>query len=202
MKKKKQIPVGSGLVLVVDDEAIMRKTAKSILIKLGYDVIFAEDGEQAISVFSEHYEEIKVTILDMAMPKKSGKEAYIEMKRIYPELKVLLISGFKKDKRIEDVLKLGVNGFIQKPYSMITLAQEIKRVSEGSSQPAPAAAADEVQPKPLPTPGDRDVVEKIQKLDLRKVEEEEEAQAQRLQQTGFETVILKTKRVRTNKLDL
>ena len=128
---EEQIPVGSGLILVADDELIMRKTAKGILTKLGYDVVFAEDGEQTVNVFMERHNEIAAVLLDMAMPKKSGREAYIEMKKIQPQVKVILISGFKKDKRIEDILGLGVNAFIQKPYSMVTLAQEVKKVIVG-----------------------------------------------------------------------
>ncbi len=123
-----QIPDGTGLILVADDEQIMRKTANSILTKLGYEVVFAEDGEQTVSVYREKASQIRAVLLDMAMPKMSGREAYIEMKKINPDVKVLLVSGFKKDKRIEDVLAMGVNSFIQKPYSMITLAQEIKKV--------------------------------------------------------------------------
>jgi len=126
-----QIPVGTGLVLVADDELIMRKTAKGILTKLGYDVVFAEDGEQTVNVFRERHNEISAVLLDMAMPKKSGRDAYVEMKEIQPDLKVILISGFKKDKRIEEILGLGVNTFIQKPYSMVTLAQEVKKVIVG-----------------------------------------------------------------------
>ncbi len=123
-----QIPDGTGLILVADDELIMRKTANSILTKLGYEVVYAEDGEQTVSVYQEKSAQIRAVLLDMAMPKMSGREAYIEMKKINPNVKVLLVSGFKKDKRIEDVLAMGVNSFIQKPYSMITLAQEMKKV--------------------------------------------------------------------------
>lgn len=126
---EQQIPVGSGLILVADDELIMRKTAKGILTKLGYEVIFAEDGEQTVAVFKERHNEIRAVLLDMAMPKKSGREAYVEMKNIRPDVKVILISGFKKDKRIEEILGLGVKSFIQKPYSMVTLAQEVKKVT-------------------------------------------------------------------------
>jgi two-component system cell cycle sensor histidine kinase/response regulator CckA len=126
-----KIPIGSGLILVADDELVMRKTAKGILTKLGYDVIFAEDGEQTVNIFKERHKEISAVLLDMAMPKKSGREAYIEMREIRPDLKVILISGFKKDKRIEEILGLGVNVFIQKPYSMVTLAQEVKKVIVG-----------------------------------------------------------------------
>ncbi len=127
-KAEDQIPDGTGLILVADDEMIMRKTANSILTKLGYEVVFAEDGEQTVSVFKEKASQIRAVLLDMAMPKMSGREAYIEMKKINPNVKVLLVSGFKKDKRIEDVLAMGVNSFIQKPYSMIALAQELKKV--------------------------------------------------------------------------
>ncbi|HBC85963.1 MAG TPA: hypothetical protein DCZ94_03310 [Lentisphaeria bacterium] len=126
-----QIPDGTGLILVADDELIMRKTASSILTKLGYEIVFAEDGEQTVNVYKEKGAQIKAVLLDMAMPKMSGREAYIEMKKINPDVKVLLVSGFKKDKRIEDVLAMGVNAFIQKPYSMITLAQEVKKVISG-----------------------------------------------------------------------
>lgn len=59
------------------------------------------------------------------MPKKSGKEAYLEMKQIDPKLKVLLASGFRQDERVEAVLKLGVQGFVQKPYSLDTLSRSI-----------------------------------------------------------------------------
>ncbi len=123
-----QVPVGTGLVLVVDDEAIMRKTAGNILSKLGYQVIFAEDGEQAVEIFKQHNKDIRATLLDMAMPKMSGKEAYVEMKKIDPSLKVLLVSGFKNDERIQSVLELGINGFVQKPYTMSVLAQEVKKL--------------------------------------------------------------------------
>ncbi|OGV53093.1 MAG: hypothetical protein A2X49_17320 [Lentisphaerae bacterium GWF2_52_8] len=128
VEAEEQIPVGSGLILVVDDEGIMRKTAKGILEKLGYQVILAEDGEEAVNIFRERHDEIALTLLDMAMPKKSGKEAYIDMKQIQPDLKTLLVSGFKRDDRIIEVLELGINGFVQKPYSMVTLAQEVKKL--------------------------------------------------------------------------
>ncbi|OGV50844.1 MAG: hypothetical protein A2017_01175 [Lentisphaerae bacterium GWF2_44_16] len=123
-----QIPTGTGLLLVADDEAIMRKTAGNILEKLGYETVFAEDGQMTVDVFREKHQEIKAVLLDMSMPKMSGRDAYVEMKKIHPGLKVLLVSGFRKDERIQEVLDMGVNGFVQKPYSMITLAQEIKRV--------------------------------------------------------------------------
>jgi len=122
------IPIGSGLVLIVDDEIIMRKTAKNILDKLGYQIITAEDGDEAVKIYSEKATEIALVLLDLSMPRMSGKEAYLEMKKVNPQIKAILVSGFKKDDRIQEVLNLGVNDFIQKPYTMQMLAQGVKKV--------------------------------------------------------------------------
>ncbi len=119
------MPRGEGLILVVDDEEIIRETARAILEECGFDVILAENGEEGVMIFSERHGEIKAVLLDMLMPKKSGKEAYLEMKKIDPGLKVLLASGFKQDERVESVLNLGVQGFIQKPYDLDTLSRSI-----------------------------------------------------------------------------
>jgi PAS domain S-box-containing protein len=119
------IPKGEGLILVVDDEEFLRQTAKAILEECGFDVILAENGEEGVMVFEERHGEIKAVLLDMLMPKKSGKEAYLEMKKIDPGLKVLLASGFRQDERVESVLNLGVQGFVQKPYSLESLSKSI-----------------------------------------------------------------------------
>jgi len=106
----------------------MRKTAKNILEKLGYQVIVAEDGDEGVKAFAERSAEIKAVLLDMSMPKLSGKDAYVEMKKFDPNIKALLVSGFKKDERIQAALDLGINGFVQKPYTMQVLAQEVKKL--------------------------------------------------------------------------
>jgi PAS domain S-box-containing protein len=125
MEKPFVIPKGEGLILVVDDEENLRHLAKAILEECGFDVILAENGEEGVMIFKERHGEIRAVVLDMLMPKKSGKEAYLEMKQIDPKLKVLLASGFRQDERVEAVLKLGVQGFVQKPYSLDTLSRSI-----------------------------------------------------------------------------
>jgi PAS domain S-box-containing protein len=126
--EKVEIPKGSGLILVIDDEEIMRNTAENILKECGYDVILAKDGAEAIKIYKEIHDEIQAVLLDMAMPRLSGKATYMEMKKINPDVKIVLSSGFKQDKRVKEVMKMGVSGFIQKPYTMIDLAIKIKRV--------------------------------------------------------------------------
>jgi len=129
-EKKKQYEKGSGLILVVDDEEFMRMAAESLLRECGYDVIAASDGMDAVNTYRDRHDEISAVLLDMAMPKMSGPEAYSEMEKIDPNVKVLLTSGFKDKKRIENVFKLGINGFIHKPFSIIELSKEIKRIVE------------------------------------------------------------------------
>ncbi len=119
---------GEGLILVIDDEDIVRLTAESILIECGYKVIPAGSGKEGISFYKENKNNITCVILDMAMPAMSGKEVYIELKKINPEVKVLLASGFKQDERVQETLSLGVNGFIQKPYSITELSKKVKEL--------------------------------------------------------------------------
>ena len=127
-KKVIDVTKGEGLILVVDDEPIMRQMANDILTECGYSVIFAKDGVEAIEVFKENHKKITAILLDMVMPKKSGKEAYIGMKEIDDSLKVLLASGFKKDERTNSILKLGVKGFLQKPYTLSKLSKKIAEI--------------------------------------------------------------------------
>ncbi len=129
------LPMGEGTVLVVDDEELMRQTAKAILQECGYTVILAKDGKEAVQIFEQQHDRISVTLLDMAMPKMSGKEAFIEMKKIDPETKVILTSGFKEDSRIDEIMKMGIKDFIQKPYSMALLAEKMSILTKNNSVP-------------------------------------------------------------------
>ncbi len=119
---------GSGLILVVDDESIMQKTAGLILDECGYQVLSALNGEEALDLYMDNHNDIDLVFLDLAMPGMSGMEVYIELKKINPGVKVLLASGYKKDSRITDVKALGVNGFIEKPYSLSDLSGMISTI--------------------------------------------------------------------------
>lgn len=128
IEKKMEIPRGEGLILVVDDEEVMRQTASSILKECGYTVKVAENGEDALQIFEKYKNEIKVVLLDMVMPRMSGQQTYIEMAKIDKNVKVLLVSGFKQDDRVEAILKLGVKGFMQKPYTLAALANKLSQL--------------------------------------------------------------------------
>lgn len=125
---EEEVSKGEGLILVIDDEEIIRQTAKSILEECGYKTIMATNGEEGIEIYKEHKDEIKAVLLDMVMPKMSGKQAFTEIYNINPDVKVILASGFKQDARVDAILQLGVKEFIQKPYSLNKLASTLDRV--------------------------------------------------------------------------
>jgi DNA-binding NtrC family response regulator len=122
------------MVMVVDDEQILRQIAREILEEIGFNVILAEDGEEAVSIYRKEYERIRVVLLDMLMPKLSGNEVYSKMKKINPDVKVILTSGFRKDKRVEQALNAGADGFIKKPYNFKRLSEMIFQVLKGKSK--------------------------------------------------------------------
>ncbi|MFA6901107.1 MAG: PAS domain S-box protein [Desulfurivibrionaceae bacterium] len=126
-----QAPVivrGEGVILVVDDDELVRGMAEEVLQTVGYTVLTATNGQVGVDLYRQHQDRIKAVLLDMAMPVMSGREAFIEMQKINPGVKVLLASGFRKDNRVDEILQLGVKDFLQKPYTITSLALAIKEV--------------------------------------------------------------------------
>ena len=128
--KASPIVRGEGLILVVDDDELVRGMAKEVLQAVGYTVLTAVNGREGVDLYRQHQAAISAVLLDMAMPVMSGREAFIELKKINPAVKVLLASGFRKDNRVEEILHLGVKDFLQKPYTLASLASTIKQVIE------------------------------------------------------------------------
>jgi len=122
------LPMGEGLILIVDDEDLMRQVASEIFAECGYKTMTASDGEQALEIYEKMHQEIKAVLLDMNMPIMNGKDAFMKMKKINPEVKVLLGSGFPHEEKVDDLLRLGIHEFVPKPYNMEQLSQAIERV--------------------------------------------------------------------------
>ena len=116
------------LILVVDDEPIIRRTAKSMLENYGYTAVLAEDGKEGVELFKMLAERVSAVLLDMTMPVMSGEEAFRQMKAIRPGVKVILSSGFNEVEVIRRFTGKGLAGFVQKPYSAATLADKIRSV--------------------------------------------------------------------------
>lgn len=119
---------GSGLVLVVDDEAPLRALVKNILTEIGFAAELAEDGRRALELFAPCPDAYVLVLLDMSMPGMSGPEVYAEIKRIRPDIPVIMQSGFRDSHRMEELTDNDRDGFIQKPYGMKELSAKIRAV--------------------------------------------------------------------------
>ncbi|MGM0600908.1 MAG: hybrid sensor histidine kinase/response regulator [Candidatus Rifleibacteriota bacterium] len=123
--KERKLYKGSGLILVVDDEPIIRATINEMLNELGYDVILAEDGEQAVEIYKRKQAEISLVLLDMVMPKITGIETFARLKEICPTIKVLFCSGFAPEGVIDELFSAGASGYVSKPFNLETIGREI-----------------------------------------------------------------------------
>jgi PAS domain S-box-containing protein len=117
---------GSGTILVVDDEPAVRALATQALQRSGYQVITADDGAEAIEVAANH-PEIDLVLLDLAMPHMPGDKAAPEIRKVRPGVRILLSSGCGEREARERFADIGVDGFLQKPYSVQTLLEELRK---------------------------------------------------------------------------
>ena len=127
-KTKEQPLTGSETILLVDDEDLIIDVGCEILNFLGYTVHFARSGREAIEVYRKHGDQIDLVILDMIMPEMGGAEAYEALKKINPDTKVLLSSGYSINGQARDIMKKGCDGFIQKPFSIEQISRKIREL--------------------------------------------------------------------------
>ena len=119
---------GAGTVLLVDDEETIRALGSEMLRELGFEVITAEDGRQAVDIFTEQ-KEVDLVILDLTMPHLDGEQTFRELRLIRPDVKVIMSSGYNEQEVTQKFLGKGLAGFIPKPYKLSTLKQVICRIS-------------------------------------------------------------------------
>ena len=112
------------VILYADDDAICLEIGVKFLRTLGYKVLEARDGREAIEVFLNNQSEVNLVILDMKMPFNGGN-AFFQLKKISVNVKVLIASGYAKDQQIREMMEQGCSGFIQKPFSLNVLSQKI-----------------------------------------------------------------------------
>ena len=118
--------LNGGIVLVVDDEPIVRKTAKLMLQKLGCEVLEAGNGAEALSMFASRPADL--VLLDVSMPVLSGEAALREILRINPHVPVIVSSGYNEQFALERFSSLGVSTFLQKPYTWSRLLDAVNQV--------------------------------------------------------------------------
>ena len=115
-------------ILVVDDEDAIWDFVIEALQNLGYSVILAGNGEEAIEIYKSNLGKISLVFLDMIMPKLGGHSTFYELKAINPEVKILLSSGYVSEEEIKDLLEHGANGFLPKPHKVQQLAVEVRKI--------------------------------------------------------------------------
>jgi two-component system cell cycle sensor histidine kinase/response regulator CckA len=119
---------GSETVLLVDDEEIVMDVCKAMLENMGYLVIAARSGEQAVDAVRRKRREIDLVVLDMVMPGMDGGKTFDRIRKLQPTMPVILASGYAFNDQATKTMKKGCNGFIQKPFNFSELSQKIRNV--------------------------------------------------------------------------
>ena len=118
----------TGTILLVEDEDVVRDVAHNLLTKLGFETLVAENGKEAVDIFKKHESKISLVVMDIVMPVMDGREAFYELKEINKDVKVILLSGFKREASINSLLEEGVKGFLQKPYTIQAFREKVVEV--------------------------------------------------------------------------
>lgn len=124
----RKILMGKEKILLVDDETVTIEVEKLMLKELGYKVLAATSGCEAVQLYKDNMVDLDLVALDMIMPEMNGKETYEALKKINPNVKVLLVSGYSLNKQIEELMDRGCDGFIQKPFDIVQLSHKIREV--------------------------------------------------------------------------
>ncbi len=120
--------MGNETILLVDDEDIVIDVARDMLEILGYRVIVAQNGQDAIDIYARQKEGIDMVIQDMVMPGLNGADVFRALKMINPEVKVILASGYIMNKQIAAVLEQGCRAFMPKPFRLEDLSIKVREV--------------------------------------------------------------------------
>jgi len=122
---------GEGLVLLVEDEQLLRELGAAALESLGYEPATASDGKEAIEVFSRLHDRLCAVLLDLKMPRVGGREAFLEFHRIDPTVPVIICTGYGENEEVQELLTLGARGMLAKPYQISALAAKLRKVLAG-----------------------------------------------------------------------
>jgi len=125
---EEKISAGSETVLLIDDEAMIIDVSVQMLKKMGYEVLTAQNGREAIDTFKRNSDKVAIVILDLIMPSMGGGEVYERLKEIDSNVKVLLSSGYSIDGQAAEILNRGCDGFIQKPFKLNELSHKLRDI--------------------------------------------------------------------------
>jgi PAS domain S-box-containing protein len=118
---------GGGRILVVDDEEVVRSVAEEFLRHLGYDVVTASDGQEAVETYARCGREIDAVVLDMIMPRMGGRDCFRALRALNPDVRAVLSTGYGSDVVAQQMLDEGMRSFVAKPYRLEELADAVAR---------------------------------------------------------------------------
>lgn len=127
---------GNETILIVDDQETVWDFLIEALQRLGYAILLADNGEDAVEIYRENPHEIDLVLLDMVMPKLGGHAAFYQIRSIDPDAKILLSSGFVSQESVQDLLANGAAGFLPKPHRLKSMTDEIRRILDEKKKPA------------------------------------------------------------------
>ena len=117
-----------GTILVVDDEELVLDVEVTLLQRIGYKTLMACNSREACQLFKDKNEQIDLVILDMIMPDENGATTYKRLKKIDPDVKVLIATGYYKDGNVEEILNDSQTGLIMKPFKIGEFADKIDSI--------------------------------------------------------------------------
>jgi CheY-like chemotaxis protein len=123
---------GSETILLVDDEKLILDVGKAMVSKLGYTVLVANSGKEALEMISSSGVNIDLVILDLIMPDMDGGQTFDQIRKIRSQIPVVLSSGYALDGQASEIMRRGCNGFIQKPFSLSELSKNIRRILDAT----------------------------------------------------------------------
>jgi two-component system cell cycle sensor histidine kinase/response regulator CckA len=115
-------------ILVIDDEEMIREIAHDMLTHLGYNIITAGDGEEAVEVFKKQHQTIDLVLVDLIMPKMNGIICFQRMKEINQEVPIVVASGIVEVSKKKSVMEMGARGYLEKPYSIKSLKEICSKI--------------------------------------------------------------------------
>jgi len=132
---------GTGTILIVEDEQLVLEATRRMLERLGYQVLEAKSGSEALDMATRHQEEIDLVLLDIQLPDMHGKEIYPRLNQIHPGIKVIVCSGYSIDGPAQEILNAGAEAFLQKPFSLAALSKIMKEILGGVGEDETAGRA-------------------------------------------------------------
>lgn len=124
-RKEPRMVSSAHTILLVDDEEMIRNTGKRLLEKLGYSVLLAANGQQALDMYLEKKAEVSLVILDLVMPVMDGVETFYKLRHMDPEVKILVSSGYGEQDKDYGLLATEAAGFIQKPFDLQGISEMV-----------------------------------------------------------------------------